>query len=63
MPDFLNPPKGLLKSRIIDELIATTPVRTRAAICSPRAGSYVQTEPHSPYSESFAICTALSSLS
>ena len=27
MPDFLNPPNGLLKSRIIEELIATTPVR------------------------------------
>ena len=28
MPDCLNPPNGLLKSRIIEEFTATTPVRT-----------------------------------
>ena len=48
MPDCLNPPNGPLKSRIIDELIATTPVRTRAATSAPWSTSAVQTEPQRP---------------
>ena len=45
MPDCLKPPNGALKSRIVDELTATTPVRMRACDSAPCATSAVQTEP------------------
>ena len=62
MPDFLKAAEGERMSTIMPEFTATQPVRTRAATFAPRSTSGVQTEPHRPYWESFAIAIASCSL-
>ncbi len=61
-PEFFIPPKGVLKSLTIQQLIHTTPDSILLATRSAFFKSVVQIEADNPYSVAFAISTDASSL-
>ena len=63
IPLFLNPPNGALRSRTNQQFTHIVPARTAWEIRWARWRFSVQTTPFSPYSVSFAILSASSSVS